>query len=397
MKEFTYFTPTKVVFGIGVSERTGALLKEAGASKVLLHYGGGSAERSGLLTKVRSHLQQAGIGFVELGGVKPNPRVSLIREGIALARKEKVDFILAVGGGSVIDSAKAIGYGIPYDGDVWDFYNFKAVAKTATPVAALLTLAAAGSEMSDSSVITNEEGWIKRGTNNNVCRCKLAIMDPQLTLSVSDYQTACGSVDILMHTLERYFSAEKTLDLTDAIAEGLMRTVINNALKLKENSQDISARAEIMWASSLSHNGLTGCGSGVGDWACHKLEHELSGLYDVAHGAGLAAIWSGWARYVYDTNPARFAQLANRVFNIEGEDETSLALAGICAMEDFFSEIDMPACLNELKDDISDDEILLMAKKCVGSSPTGKVGGFRVLEEPDMIEVYKIARTRLKK
>ena len=288
MNNFTYYTPTKVVFGRGSEGQTGALVRERGCKKVLLHYGGGSAVRSGLLDRVKDSLREAGLEWTELGGALPNPRLSLVREGVDLCRREGVDFLLAVGGGSVIDSAKAMAYGAAEEGDVWDLYCGKRQARAALPVGAVLTIAAAGSEMSDSSVITNEDGWIKRGYSSDLCRPVFAVMNPELTMTLPAYQTACGCTDILMHTMERYFHPEAGMALTDSLAEALMRTVMESARVLTKEPENYEARAEVMWAGSLSHNGFTGCGAG-GDWMTHKLEHELGGLYDVAHGAGGAA------------------------------------------------------------------------------------------------------------
>ena len=268
MQSFNYYTPTKVVFGKGVLDQVGEQVKAFGGTKVLIHYGGGSVRRTGVLDQVKASLAAQGIGYVELGGVVPNPRLSLVREGIALCEKEGVDFLLPVGGGSTIDSAKAIGYGVACGGDVWDFYDFKRVPTASLPIGVVVTIAAAGSEMSDSSVITKDEGGIKRGCNNDLCRPRFAIMDPELMLTLPDYQTACGSADILMHTMERYFNGEKgPMAVTDALAEGLMRTVIDAAKVLVKEPDKYEARANVMWASSLSHNGLTGCGAGKGDWS----------------------------------------------------------------------------------------------------------------------------------
>ena len=291
MNNFVFNTPTRVVFGRGVEKEVGRLVREFGGSRVLLHFGGGSVERSGLLGRIRESLQEHGLTWVELGGVVPNPRLSKIHEGIELGRKEGVDFILAVGGGSVIDSAKAIGYGLANGGEVWDLFEKKRKATGCAPVGAVLTISAAGSEMSSSCVVTREEGWIKRGYTSEFSRPRFAVMNPELTLTLSDWQTACGCVDILMHTMERYFHRSGGMELTDGIAETLLKTVMKNALVLRDDPSNYDARAEVMWAGSLSHNGLTGCGTDGGDWACHKIEHELSGLFDVSHGAGLSAVW----------------------------------------------------------------------------------------------------------
>ena len=384
MQNFQYFAPTKVVFGRGTESQAGELVKEQGATKVLIHYGGGSVVRSGLLDRVEASLKEAGIPYVKLGGVKPNPRLSLAREGIELCRKEKVDFLLAVGGGSVIDSTKCIGYGLANEGDVWDFYDRKRQATGCMPLGAILTIAAAGSEMSDSSVITKEEGWIKRGYSSDYCRCRFAIMNPELTMTLPPYQTSSGCVDIMMHTMERYFTTEPDTMLVDQMAEGLLRTVMANALILVKDPENYSARAQVMWASSLSHNGLLGCGMKQ-DWASHQLEHELSAKYDVAHGAGLAAVWGSWARYVIDEKPERFAQFAVEVMGVPGNcsDPKETGLRGIEAMERFFHDINMPANIHELGQDISEEDIQEMAHKC---SFFGKrtIGGFRVLDEKDI-------------
>ena len=294
MENFNYYTPTRVVFGRGTENQTGELVKQQGCRKVLVHYGGNSAKKSGLLDRIFRSLEEAGIDYVSLGGVVPNPRLSLVYEGIELCKKKQVDFILAVGGGSVIDSAKAIGYGMANEGDVWDFYEGKRQATACMPIGAVLTISAAGSEMSNSSVITNENGWLKRGYNTDYCRPKFAVMNPELTMTLPKYQTASGCVDIMMHTMERYFNQSDNMELTDGFSEHLIRTVMKNAKILMEHPDDYNARAEVMWAGSLSHNGLMGCGTDGGDWASHQLEHELGGMFDVAHGAGLAAVWSSW-------------------------------------------------------------------------------------------------------
>lgn len=372
----------------------GDILKKENCHKVLIHYGGKSAVASGLIDEVSGYLTDAGIDFVTLGGVVPNPRLSKVREGIELCKKENVDFILAVGGGSVIDSAKAIGYGVanPWT-DVWNFYLKTEVPTACLPIGVIPTIAASGSEMSNSSVITNEDGWLKRGAAKcDLCRPKFALMNPKLTYSLPQYQTESGCVDILMHTMERYFVNIETMEMTDSISESLMQTVIYNARILMREPDNYTARAEIMWAGSLSHNGLTGCGTGGGDWACHQLEHELGGLYDVTHGAGLAAIWGSWARYVYDVNPERFAQFATNVFDIPcGLDFEKTALAGIEAMEDFFRSIKMPVSLHELGLDLDDQQIHELAFKC-SYEDTRTIGVFKQLNMKDMEKIYTMAR-----
>lgn len=392
MVNFNYYTPTKVVFGKGTVDRVGELVKAQGAARVLIHYGGGSVKRTGLLDRVKESLAAAGVDSVELGGVVPNPRLGLVREGITLCEREGVDFLLPVGGGSVIDSAKAIGYGVASGGDVWDFYDFKRKPAGCLPIGTVLTIAAAGSEMSDSSVITNEDGWIKRGYSSDLCRMRFAVMDPELTMTLPDYQTASGCADILMHTMERYFNDQaEPMALTDALAEGLMRTVIDAAKVLADDPRNYAARANVMWASSLSHNGLTGCGTGGGDWSCHRLEHELGGMFDVAHGAGLAALWGTWARYVLPEDPARFARFGVQVLGVgPQEDDTATALKGIEAMEDFYRAIRMPTSLRELGVEPTEEQILELARKCRAATPNG-CGAVKKLSEEDMAEIYRKA------
>lgn len=384
MKDFNFYAPTRVVFGRESEEKLPQLIQQQGGKKVLVHYGGGSARRSGLLDKVEKMLKDAGIAYVELGGVVPNPLLSKVREGIELCRREQVDFILAVGGGSVIDSSKAIGYGVGYNGDVWDFWDGKAVPEACLPIGVVLTIPAAGSEMSSSCVITNDEGMLKRGVNSDLCRCKFAIMNPERTYTLPVYQTAAGATDIMMHTMERYFSKYEDAILTDAIAEALLRTVKEATPVVLGNPEDYTHRAAIMWASSLSHNDLTECGTEK-DFACHKLEHELSGLFGVTHGAGLAALWGSWARYVMDKHVARFEKFARNVMGVEG------ALEGIEATERFFRSIGMPVNIPELIGrQATDEEIRTMVDKC---SRGGKmnIGAMEVLKPEDMTAIYRLA------
>ena len=394
MGNFQYYTPTKIVFGRGAEEQTGQLAAEQGCKKVLVHYGGGSVVRSGLLERIYRSLDAVGISYVSLGGVVPNPRLSLVYEGIRLARKEQVDFILAVGGGSVIDSAKAIGYGVANEGDVWDFYDKRRTAKACLPIGVVLTIAAAGSEMSDSSVITKEEGWLKRGYSSNYARARFAVMNPELTMTLPKYQTASGCVDIMMHTMERYFNHSENMEMTDGISEHLLRTVMKNAKILMNEPDNYQARAEVMWAGSLSHNGLTGCGTGGGDWASHQLEHELGGMFDVAHGAGLAAVWGSWARYVMDAAPERFAKFAVNVMGVEPEAEKlKTAQKGIEAMEDFYRALDMPVCIGDMGIELTEEQMRELAEKC---SHFGKrtIGCIKKLDQEDMYRIYKEARGR---
>ena len=392
MLDFEYHAPTHVVFGKNAVEKVGTLVKEQGCKKVLIHYGGGSAKRSGLLDRVAQSLEAAGVAYIQLGGVVPNPRLGLVKEGIALCRKEGVDFILAVGGGSVIDSSKAIGYGLTNEGDVWDYYAKKKVPTACAPVGAVLTIAAAGSEMSNSSVITNEDGWLKRGLSSEYSRCKFAIMDPTLTYTLPAYQTASGAADIMMHTMERYFTAvDAPMNLTDNLAEGLIRSVMKDVTAALRNPEDYEAHAGLMWASSLSHNGLTGCGTDGGDWASHQLEHELGGKYDVAHGAGLCAVWSSWARTVMPANPARFAKFAVNVMDVEpGADDTETANRGIDAMEAFFQSIGMPTRINQMGITLSEEDMRELAHKCSFMN-TRKIGKFVPLDREAIYEVYKLA------
>ena len=394
MENFQYYTPTKIIFGRGAEEQTGQLAAEQGCKKVLVHYGGGSVVRSGLLERIYRSLDAVGISYVSLGGVVPNPRLSLVYEGIRLARKEQVDFILAVGGGSVIDSAKAIGYGVANEGDVWDFYEKRRTAKACLPIGVVLTIAAAGSEMSDSSVITKEEGWLKRGYSSNYARARFAVMNPELTMTLPKYQTASGCVDIMMHTMERYFNRSENMEMTDGISEHLLRTVMKNAKILMNEPDNYQARAEVMWAGSLSHNGLTGCGTGGGDWASHQLEHELGGMFDVAHGAGLAAVWGSWARYVMDAAPERFAKFAVNVMGVEPEAEKlKTAQKGIEAMEDFYRALDMPVCIGDMGIELTEEQMRELAEKC---SHFGKrtIGCIKKLDREDMYQIYKEARGR---
>lgn len=393
IKDFNFYAPTRVVFGKTAEQKIGALVTANQGSKVLIHYGGGSAERSGLLDVVRTQLRMAGIAFVELGGVVPNPLLSKVEEGISLCRQEQVDFILSVGGGSVIDSSKAIGYGVHYDGDVWDFWAGKASPKECLPIGVVLTIPAAGSEMSSSCVITKDEGLIKRGINSDLCRCRFCVMNPERTYTLPPYQTAAGATDIMMHTMERYFSKYEDMTLTDAIAEALLRTVKESALVVMEHPEDYRNRAQIMWAGSLAHNDLTECGMEK-DFATHRLEHELSALFGVTHGAGLAALWPSWARYVKDKHLSRFVQFAVNVMGVENDfahpDET--AEKGICAMENFYRKIGMPTNIHTLLGrEITDEEIDVMVDKC-SRSGTITLGAMEVLDMEDMRNIYQMAR-----
>ena len=392
IKDFNFYAPTRVVFGKKSEEQLPQLIKANGGTRVLVHYGGGSARRSGLLDKVEQMLSEAGIYFVELGGVVPNPLLSKVEEGIALCRQEQVDFILAVGGGSVIDSAKAIGYGVGYAGDVWDFWEGKAVPAQCLPIGVMLTIPAAGSEMSSSCVITKDEGLLKRGINSDLCRCRFCIMNPERTYTLPAYQTAAGATDIMMHTMERYFSKYEDMTLTDAIAEALLRTVKDCALEVLKKPEDYRLRAQIMWAGSLAHNDLTECGTEK-DFATHRLEHELSALFGVTHGAGLAALWGSWARYVLPQHVSRFVRFAVNVMGVENDfaHPVETAIKGIESIERFYRAIGMPTSIPELIGrSATDEEIEVMVDKA-SRGHTITLGAMQVLNTDDMAAIYRMA------
>lgn len=395
MQNFKYYAPTQVVFGRDTENQVAELVKKYGGTRVLLHYGGQSAVKSGLIAKVERILSGAGIEYVKLGGVKPNPRLSMVRKGIEVCKAEKIDFLLAVGGGSVIDSCKAISSGRFYDGDVWTLYEHKDHATKYLPIGCILTIPAAGSEMSDGSVITNDEvdGWLKKDYCVDEFRCKFAIMNPELTFTLPEWQTACGITDMMMHTMERYFSKDDDMEITDAIAEALLRTCMTEGHKVMKNPTDYVSRANIMWAGSLAHNDLTGCGTS-GDWATHNIEHELSGMFDVSHGAGLASVWGSWARYTREENLPRFARFAHNVMGIDitGMTDMEASEAGIKAVEAFFNSIGMPTDIHTLiGKDLTDAQIEEMADKCT-KSDTITVGGLKILKKADVAEIYRMAK-----
>ena len=378
MKDFNYYAPTEVVFGEQSEEQVASLVRKYGGTKVLVHYGGQSAVRSGLLDKICGLLREDGIELVTLGGVVPNPRLSLAQKGIELCRKEGVDFILAVGGGSVIDSAKCIAYGVCLDGDVWDLYLGKAEPKTMLPVASVLTIPAAGSEMSEASVITNEDGDVKLGYSNDMSRPKFAIMNPRRTFTLPPYQTAAGVTDMMMHTMERYFTKDDDMDLTTDLAEAVLRRMKTAVFAVLKNPDDYRNRAQIMWGGSVAHWGLTGCGV-ADDWATHQLEHELSGMFDVTHG---------------HENLSRFVRFAVNVMDVPNDftDPEGTAQKGIEAMERFYHAIGMPINIKELIGrDITDDEIKEMTRKC-SRDYTSTCGALKVLKADDMEAIYKMAR-----
>lgn len=391
MENFEYLVPTRMVFGRDTHLEIGKLIREYGFKKVLLHYGGSSAEKSGLLDTVRKALTEEEIAFITLGGVQANPTLAMAKKGIELCIREQVDFILAVGGGSVIDSAKCIadGVGNP-DVEVWKFFTKEAVPAGALPVGTILTLSASGSEMSASCVITNEENGLKRGFNSITHRPLFTICNPELTYSVGRFQTGCGTVDIMMHTLERYFCKTKDTDLTDRIAESLLKSVIEAGRIADRRPDDYEARATLMWGGSLSHNGLTGAGRNY-IMQVHQLEHELSGMYPrIAHGAGLSALWASWARYICEDDVIRFAQYAVRVWNLEMDFEHPLrtALAGIDATEEYFRSIGMPTSLRELE--VEADRFEIMAEQCTNMG-TRTLEGIKELAKAEIVAIFKMA------
>jgi len=392
MLNFDFQNPTRVIFGKGAVEKLGPVMKESGGTKVLLHYGGGSIKASGLYDTVKKSLAASGVEVEELGGVVPNPRLSLVQEGIKICRQKGLNFILAVGGGSVIDSAKAIGIGVPYDGDVWDFFTDKATPLKALPVATILTIPAAGSETSPGSVITNEDGAFKRAVNSVHMFPVFSILDPELTYTLPPYQTACGIADMLVHVVERYLTQERNVELTDRLCEATMKTIINNAPIVMANPNDYAARAELMWAGSIAHNNLLDTGR-LGDWACHMIEHELSAINDVAHGAGLAVILPSLMMHIYKQDPQRFVQFAVRVFGVEENfhDPKQTILRGIEALRSFFTSIGLPSTLKGIG--IGEDQFQKIGEK-TKKFDTGKgtVGNSFPLTSKDIVEILQMAK-----
>ncbi|WP_024861996.1 iron-containing alcohol dehydrogenase [Ruminococcus flavefaciens] len=387
MDNFNFYSPTEFVFGRDRENECGEYVKKYGGSKVLLHYGGGSAERSGLLGRVRDSLNRSGVSFVELGGVQPNPRDTLVYKGIDLCRSEGVDFILAVGGGSSIDSAKAIAAGVPYDGDFWDFYSGSHIEK-ALPVGVVLTIAAAGSEGSGDSVITKEDGMLKRGAGSDALRPRFSVLNPALTQTLPAYQTACGATDIMAHVFERYFTNTKEVEITDRLCEAVLLTMVKETPRVIAAPDNYEARANIMWAGMVAHNNIVGVGRQQ-DWNSHGIEHELSALYDCAHGAGLAVIMPSWMEFVYKHNVMRFCQMATRVFGcqMDYENPEATALEGIRRFRSFLHSIGMPINFAELGAK-EEDIPALVDKFGIGS---GRTGGFVALSAEDVTEIYKIA------
>jgi alcohol dehydrogenase YqhD (iron-dependent ADH family) len=389
MQNFTFKSPTKIIFGKDTENLLGKEVKQY-SSKVLLCYGGGSIKKTGLYDKVINSLKDSNVDYVELSGIRPNPRLSLVYQGIKLCRENNINFILGVGGGSVIDTAKAIAVGVPYDGDVWDFYIGKEKVTKALPIGDILTIPATGTEASNSSVITKEEGLYKKGINSDLIRPVFSILNPELTYTLPAYQTACGACDMMAHIMERYFTNEPNVDLTDRLSEAALKTIINNTPLVLKDPENYNARAEIMWAGTLAHNGLMGTGR-VEDWASHKIEHELSAIYDIAHGAGLSIVFPAWMKYVYKHNIKRFVQFAVRVWdvNLSFDNEEAIALEGIRRITEFFKSIGLPVTLTDAG--IPQDRIEEMADKCT-SSDTKTWGNFVTLHKQDIINIYKLAK-----
>lgn len=389
MENFTFKNATKIIFGKDTEKLIGEEVKKY-SKKVLLCIGGGSVKKSGLYDSVVTSLKKENIECVELSGIQPNPILSVVYKGIELCREHNLDFVLGVGGGSVIDTAKAIAVGACYEGDVWDFYSKKADPKKALLIGDILTIPATGTESSDSSVITNEDGMYKRGIHSELIRPVFSILNPELTYTLPAYQTACGAADIMAHIMERYFTNVKNVDLTDRLCEAALKTIINNTPKVLSDPENYDSRAEIMWTGTLAHNDLLGTGR-IGDWASHKIEHELSALYDIAHGAGLAIVLPAWMKYVYKHNINRFVQFAVRVWDVDLAFESSeeIALEGIKRTAEFFKAIGLPITLEEAG--ILDDRVEEMADKCT-SFDKAAIGNFVKLNKKDVINIYNLSR-----
>ena len=391
MQSFEYCSPTEIIFGKGAENKAPEKIKKYGGTRVMLVYGGNSAKSSGLLDRVKDILTDGGLEFTEIGGVKPNPRLSLCYEGIKKALDFKADFFLALGGGSVIDTTKAIAIGVANpETDIWDFWSGKKTPECTMPMGSILTISAAGSETSDSAVITNEETGKKAGINTPLNRPEFAIMNPELTYTLPRYQIACGITDIIMHTLERYFAHEEDNHFTDRVAEELIKNVVKYGRAALISRKDYVAMSELMWCGSVSHNGFTGLGRSR-DFAAHKLGHELSGRFDVAHGASLATMWPSWARYVYQDNPERFAQYAENVWGVNSGTAEERARAGIRMTEEFFKEIKMPTCFSELGIGVQDDAALGQLADMCTSGGTKKVAVFHPMDKADCLAIYKMA------
>ena len=391
MNDFSFYSPTKFVFGRGAEAKVGSLVRACGGTKALLHFGGGSVKKNGVYDAVVKALESEGVGYVPLGGVQPNPRSGLVREGIALCRKESVDFILAVGGGSVIDSAKAIAFGTLYDGDFADFYFGKDVKNQpqvpkALPVGTVLTIAAAGSEGSANSIINLEPGTLRRGATGDVLGPKFYVVNPECTFTLPPLQTACGLTDIFAHIAERYFTPTKEVEITDALCEAVMRTVVKEGAKVMANPRDYDARANIMWAGTVAHNNVCGVGRAQ-DWSSHGIEHELSALYDCAHGAGLAVVMPAWMDYVMEADIARFARFAERVWDVREGSPEEMAKEGVRRYRAWLKSIGMPQNFVELGAKTEDIPALVEKLGLKGNT----LGAFRPLNDADVAAILRIA------
>jgi len=388
VRNFIFQNPTKIIFGKGVETGVGKETQKY-SKKVLLHYGGGSIKKSGLYDTVTHSLKESGVEYLELSGVKSNPRLSLVKEGIRICRENSIGLILAAGGGSVIDSAKAIALGVPYNGDVWDFYTGKAKPAQALPIGTVLTIPAAGSESSTGSVITNEEGWYKRSCDSSLIYPRFSFLNPEIAYTLPKYQIACGASDIIAHIMERYFTNTQNVELTDRLLESACKTIINNAPIILQKQNEYNAWSEVMWTGALANNNLLDTGRET-DWASHAIEHELSGIYDIAHGAGLSIIFPAWMQYVYKQNIARFAQFASRIWNVDYslENPEWSAEQGIKRYKEFLSSLGMPVSLKEAG--ISDDRLMEMAQKATNGD-TKTLGNFMKLNKNDIYEIFKLA------
>ncbi len=389
MKNFNFFNPTRIIFGKDEEKNVGKLSKQYG-KKVLLHYGGGSIKKTGLYDRVLKSLEEEGLEIFELGGVKPNPRLSLVYQGEKICKEHGVDLILAVGGGSVIDSAKAIAMAACYEGDVWDFYTGNSRVEKALPVGTVLTIPAAGSESSTGSVITKEEGKFKRAVNSEAIYPKFSILNPELAFTLPKFQVACGVTDILAHLMERYFTEVEHVEFTDRLIEATMKAVVNNVRNVLETPEDYNSWAEIMWAGTVAHNNLLNTGR-IGDWASHDIEHELSGIYDIAHGEGLGIVFPAWMKYVYKKDISRFAQFASRVWNIDNDffDQVGTALRGIEAYEKFIHSIGLSTRLSDIGIDAK--RFQEMALKATNGGQ-GTLGSFMKLAKDDVFNIFELAK-----
>lgn len=386
MLNFEFCSPTRFVFGKNTEAKAGEMVKKFGGTKVLIHYGGGSVIRSGLLDRVKESLKNESVDFVELGGVQPNPRSGLVYRGIDLCREENVDFILAVGGGSVIDSAKAIAAGVLMDEDFWNYWEVKKQVTAALPIGTVLTIPAAGSESSYNSVITNEKTLVKRGTSGDPLRPRFSILNPELTFTLPAWQTASGASDIIAHVLERYFTNTPEVEVTDRLCEALLLTMVKETPRVIADPENYEARANIMWAGALAHNNVVGVGREQ-DWSTHAIEHELSALYDVTHGAGLAVLFPAWMKWALPQDPKRFATMATRIFGIEHTgDDTETGMLGIQAWRDFFNSIGMPDNLKDLG--VKEEDLEYMANRLM-LKKDGTLGNFVKLTPADVVEIYK--------